>query len=588
VAILRDLLTNDRYGAGISSAELDLDGTWAEAETYCADNDLLISPVLGARQRLIEHVEHLLSYFDGILIYSQGVYKLKVRRADPAAVALSDADYVGEMPAWGRIPQRETRNRLRVEWTDRADNYVRAVAEATDDWSIADTGERGETIALPGWTVGTRAMRWAHRALWSRGLQPIIATLRTGPRHTLLEPGDVVTVTHSEVDLRDVRMRVRAISEAPDRTYTVDLVEEPDTILSWPATVAVQSTAMTDPSSGRTTVTDDTIVVPFEVPAEIPTPWQALIPVLGVAVTGASSRWIGANIYLSRDGTTYTQVHHVRGGRSIGALTSALPEAPMGGLYDDARGDATVDFGLSLGSASTQTREGMLALTQLAVVGGEWVSWQGATLVGSYTYRLRGMLRGVYDTTPASHAAQTLLAVIGPPSALASGVGLRGLAVIPLRLEDVGRTLYLKCPAVTVGFVQQDIASVQAIPVAVEGVTVQPDPPSGVQLYGDGLAVTDQRTLTISWRYRWQRNVEDLELRSGVVMGRAPDFSRYEVALALAPSSAGPWTVATMVAITSEQLVWHTASAGYVRADVAIRDAQGDLSPVRRRVFRVI
>jgi hypothetical protein len=474
-----------------------------------------------------------------------------------------------------------------VEWTDRADDYVRAVAEATDDWSIADTGERGETITLPGWTVATRAMRWAQRALWSRGLQPIIATLRTGPKHTLLEPGDVVTVTHSEVDLRDVRMRVRAISEAPDRTYTVDLVEEPSAILRWPS-VAVQSTALTDPSSGRTIVTGDTLVVPFEVPAEIPTPW-ADVPVIGVAVAGVSSGWLGTNIYLSRDGTTYTQVAGVRGGTSIGALTTALPEAPVSGLYDDAHGEVTVDFSPSMGSATTQTREEMLSLSQLAVVGDELVSWQQATLVGSYTYRLRGMMRGVYDTEPASHAAQALMAVIGPAPMLAvPGSVARGVVMFPARREDAGRTLYLKCPAVTAWLVEQDITSVQAIAFALQGLTVQPDPPSGVQLFGDGLAVTDQRTLTLAWRYRQQGNVEDIELQSGTLLGTAADFATYVVELAIAPSSAGPWTVATTVAITSEQLVWHTASTGYVRVDVTIRDTQGDLSPVRRRVFKVI
>jgi hypothetical protein len=584
VDCLSDFLANTRYGAGMTVAQHPDD--WPSVRSYCESQDIHVSPIIADRRRTVEHVEHLLSYFDGMLPYSQGQWRLRARRPETHTASLSDLDYVGdEMPAFGRMAGRETRNSLRLEYADRGDDYNRAVAEAGDDWSTDETGARAETITLPGITRPALARRWIQRALWSRLIQPVMASIRVGPRHTLLEPGDVVTMTHSEVDLLGMRMRVRAIAEAPESTFTVDLVEEPASILPWP-TMPVQAGQFTALAPDRQAGPGDTLAVIAEWPSELPAQWSG-VPVLAIGATGPSENWGGCNIHISRDGTSYVLAGSVRRRASLGFATGPTPEVPMMGLYDDARGQLTVDLSASFGSVSGVARADMLGTTQVAYLGGEWISFQDVTLVSSHTYALRGMLRGLYDSDTSSKPAGAAFLHVGLPQA--AGGPTSPIALVPLTRADLGQRVFLKLPSFSTWGVAQDITSVQAITVTPRGVRLQPDPPSGLTEDNmPALDTTDQRTLTYVWRYRHESNVEDIEINSGVVLGRASDFAAYVVRLFTAAASAGPWAANTVSTVTSEQFTWTATTPGWVRADVTIRDTDGDESPIQRRVVRVI
>ena len=581
--VLSDWIANTRYGVGMTLAQ-DAD-TWSAIRTYCKSNDLFVSPVIADRRRGIEHIEHILSYFDGIYVWSQGMSKLKARRVESAVASLSDADYVGEvMPSFGRMAQRETRNRLRLEYSNREDDYNRGVSEASDDWSIADTGERAESIALPGITRTSLAQRWIQRALWNRLPQRIMGKATVGPQRTFLEAGDVITWTHSEVDLRTTRFRVGPIAEAPEQTFGLELIEEPESILGWPA-IPGQSLQATDPGPDRRESPDDTLAGVFELPAELPSQWAG-VPVLGIAATGPSSLWGGCDIYVSRDGASYTLAGNIRKRAVFGSISSAMPEVPMGGLYDNEFGQTTVDLGISFGSVTALGRADMLAATRLAYVGGEFISFQDVTLVSSYTYALRGMLRGLYDSDVSSKASGSTFFLLGTPW---SGLmGASAVQLIPITRDDVGRVIYLKLPSVSIFGAVQDISSVQAMSFTPTGIRLQPDPVSGLQEDNmPSLDVTGQQSLAFVWRYRQQANVEDVEINSGVILGKAADFSTYVARLYTSASSAGAWTANTVAEVTSEAFTFVGSVGQHTRIDVTIRDTDGDESPVSRRVVAV-
>lgn len=579
VEVSSDWIANTRYGVGMTLAQ-DAD-TWSAIRTYCKSHDLFVSPVIADRRRGIEHLEHLLSYFDGIFVWSQGMSKLKARRVESAVASLSDADYVGEvMPSFGRMAQRETRNRLRLEYSNREDDYNRGIAEASDDWSIADTGERAESIALPGITRTSLAQRWIQRALWNRLPQRIMGRVTVGPQRTLLEAGDVITWTHSEVDLRTTRLRVGPIAEAPEQTFGLELIEEPESILGWPA-IPGQSPRVTDPRTEWIPTPGDTLAGIFEWPAELNPPWPAG-PVLGVVATGPSSLWVGCDIYISRDGISYALLGYYSGRAPFGSISSAMPEVPMGGLYDNEFGQTTVDLGVSFGSVTALGREDMLAATRFAYVGGEFVSFQDVTLVNSYTYALRGMMRGLFDSDVSSKALGSTFFLCGEP-----GRTMTYVHAFSLTRNDVGRTIYMKFPSVNINR-RQDVSSAQAMTFVPTGIGLQPDPVSGLQEDDmPSLSVTGQQSLAFVWRYRQQANVEDVEINSGIVLGKASDFSTYVARLYTSASSAGPWTANTVAEVTSEAFTFVGSLGQHVRIDVTIRDTDGDESPISRRVVAV-
>jgi len=231
VVCLADFLTHDRYGLGLSAADLDAP-SWVEQATYCAAHALYASPIMDSAGSGLNHIEHLLSYFDGILIYSEGVFKLRTRRS-PAREML---DYTvidwrdwleGAAPRLLRSDDRTMPNTIAVEYRARTNAYNQAVVERSDDWDVGLRGQYRQQISLPGVTTAAMADKVAAKLLWSRVVPPFSVELGIGPQGAWYEPGDLIGIKGSEFyALENAKLRIVAIREESNRSYTITAVEE--------------------------------------------------------------------------------------------------------------------------------------------------------------------------------------------------------------------------------------------------------------------------------------------------------------------------------------------------------------------------
>ncbi|HEX5319792.1 MAG TPA: hypothetical protein VFW46_11580 [Stellaceae bacterium] len=176
-----------------------------------------------------------------------------------------------------------------------------------------------------------------------------------------------------------------------------------------------------------------------------------------VVATGGPD-WGGAQIWVSSDGNTYAFAGTVyRGGRQ-GMLTAALPTAG-----DPDTGDTlSVDLAESEGQLLSGTVADADNLVTLCYCGGELLSYETATLTGTFTYDLTYLRRGAYGTAIGAHGAGTQFGRIGPNDPAVFRYGYPA--------SFIGQTIYLKLPSFNIfGQGLQSLAALSAYSLTLNG-----------------------------------------------------------------------------------------------------------------------
>lgn len=233
VLCLADFMTNPRYGLGFAASDLHAD-SWQEEAGYADYMDLACSPVLDSAQPGSSHIEHLLSYFDGMMNFSQGRFKLHSRRSpsreDLPYHPIQPWEWLeGMIPKYARGNDRQAPNAVSIEYRDRDDAYNSAVAPIRDDWDVGRRGLYRQQISLPGVTTSAMAVRVISKLLWARITGPKSAEWGMGPAGMWYEPADLVSfdeVGETAYSLEGSLFRIMTIRENPDGTFTFAAVEE--------------------------------------------------------------------------------------------------------------------------------------------------------------------------------------------------------------------------------------------------------------------------------------------------------------------------------------------------------------------------
>ena len=169
--------------------------------------------------------------------------------------------------------------------------------------------------------------------------------------------------------------------------------------------------------------------------------------------------WGGCQVWISLDNATYALAGTIyRGGRQ-GTLTATLPSHPD----PDDTGTLSVDLAQSQGQLLSGTQADADNLVTLCYVDGELISYQTATLTGSYKYELTYLRRGVYGTAVDAHAAGGDFARFG----------LSDPSLFRYRYPGnfVGQTVYVKLPAFNMfGQALQDLSGLAADAYTLSGI----------------------------------------------------------------------------------------------------------------------
>jgi hypothetical protein len=467
------MLTEARYGALFPAGRLNF-ALWSK---YCRSAGILMSPAFTDQIAGAELLRSMGDLTNTAAVWSAGALKM-IPFGDTALTGngatytpnvtplydLDDTDFLpgsggGEPIAVTPRATRDAKNHVRLEFLDRAQDYNVSIAEAKDQADIDTAGLRSGDVIQAHWitdkAIATKAAQLIlQRSLYIRNEYEF----RLPWTFALLEPMDLVTLTDPGLGLSLAAVRILEIEESEDGELAVRAEE-------FPAGVASASTYGAQGASGyNATFNADpgNVSAPmiFEAPGDLT---QTGLEVYA-AVVGAGANWGGCTVWVSLDGTSYSQKGILYGGATYGALTGAISAGnlPVSILADDLSSFSSTDAS---------------ALTSLCYIGGsspEYLAYQTAALTGALAYTLSGLVRGAYGTSgAATHATSDPFVFLG------DGLAKSG----PLDLGMVGKTVYFKFTSFNVyGNAEQDLADVTAYTYTITGAHVGVVTPTGLTI----------------------------------------------------------------------------------------------------------
>jgi len=450
---------------------------------------LWISPVYDQQTQASSMMDDLATYTYASFVWSSGVLTLVPRAtlpvsgygysySPPAAPLfdLTDDDFLPNTNATGtfnagtnndpvivsRSRMADQINDITLEFVDRANQYATSIAEVTDQALLDRFGRRSSgSKTAHMFTTAPAANTSALYQLQDQYIRNAYS-FTLDPRYCVLDPMDIVTLTDSYLGLDKQWVRITEITENDDGTLSISAEEYP-TGTGAPPLYALNS------GSGYVA---DYNVDPGDVNAPIVFGMPAALAqnqglTIGAAISGSSSNWGGANVYVSSDGTTYSPAGQQNGPARMGVTTADFPV----GSDPDTTDSLNVDLTQSLGQMLSGTQNDADQGNTLCIVGGanglEFVSYETATLTAAHKYSLSTYLRrGQQGSSIVDHPS-------GAPFARMDS----GIFEIPYTVDQIGKTIYLKFTSFNIyGGGEQSISNVTAYPITVPA----PPPPSNV------------------------------------------------------------------------------------------------------------
>jgi hypothetical protein len=265
--------------------------------------------------------------------------------------------------------------------------------------------------------------------------------------YCLIDPMDVVTLTDANLGLSNYPVRVIEIGE-DDKGLLIVTCEELVTGVSTPAFYQNASPGGFQPNWGVPAAPVNTPVI-FAPPATL-TGGVSQVWVGASGINGGGPQWGGANVYLSLDNVTYSQIAVLTAPVRQGFLGSSLPAAAGWDSVDV----LVVNLGVSGGTLSGTSPGAAQQGATLSLVDSELLAYETATLTAANSYNLTGLARGLGGSAPAAHST-------GARFARLDG------AIVKYDLPSnlAGKTLYFKFQSFNVfGGGLEDLAACTAYP----------------------------------------------------------------------------------------------------------------------------
>ncbi|MDE1988905.1 MAG: phage tail protein [Betaproteobacteria bacterium] len=438
-AILTDICSSTTHGVPFNYL-----GSLTQYSDYCVANGLFLSPVYDQQSTAVQVLTDLFKNTNTYAYWSEG--QLKVVPLGDATVTGNGVTYTpnitpivnlgaGDFIVSGqaspvqvqRKAPQDCYNAVSIQFTDRANTYHNsAVVASIDEDMIANGARMSQTANVNGCVTAAVARFIAQNMVQLAYFVRNQYKFKLSWRYCYLEPTDIVTLTDVNTGLSNFPVRILEVSEDADGLLDITAEEFPEGI-GQSALYNTQPNGGTnlDPMSDPGPVNAPLL---FRGPGFLCSPGS---PQIWCAVCGSGAYWGGAEVYLSHDGTSYTQVGIIGAPARYGTLTSDLPQPPP------ADPDTTTTLGVQL-YAPGQLLGGSQAdadnLVTLCIAGSEVFAYENAALTGANAYNLTYLRRNAYGTSnPATVGSGEFFARLDD-----------AIFRIPVDPSLIGSTIYLK------------------------------------------------------------------------------------------------------------------------------------------------
>lgn len=399
--IIYECLQGD-WGLGFPAARFDA-ASFAAAGATLASEGFGMSLQVDSPQQADKVIETVLQHIDGVCYTdpSTGLWTLKLIRPDynPAAIPVFDDDDIAECE-FSRGSWEDTLNEVKATYTDRS-KWKQGMVQAQDPGNFAlRNGELStQTVDFPGFSNATVAQKACNRELCT-GSYPIgKGRIKVNRKAWALRIGSPFRLTWPPLGITDMCVRVTSIDygNLTDGMIEAEIVED---------VFSAHYTAYSAPSGSSWT---DPVGDPVAPAAQlaIEAPYQLLDgvspPRVLVGAVRADGSSEGIQVWAD-EGSGYAQTNEVPYFCSSGLLQSAYSRKTAA---LDATGFVLAGMDLedlvSTDATGRNRGDNLLYFADTA----EICAWQTVTNHGDGTFTIAGIVRGVYDTLPADHAADT-------------------------------------------------------------------------------------------------------------------------------------------------------------------------------------
>lgn len=431
--VISDILTRIGLGSYIDGE------SWKGYRLYCLEADLLISTpedAFDSQKKAQEIIATVLELTNTYMFWSVDRFKFVPRddiarggwQPDKTIIYDLDADELleqsnGAPVVFKRKDSSEIYNYVTVNFTNRANDYESESVSYQDVASIKAYGIRSKTYNGKWYHTKERALKYAQIKTRLAQTECNQYTLKLPWKYCRLEPGDLVRITDKAIGISGQVAMVSEVTEAKDGLITVTALQR----------------APGDYGEAKYKVDDKYQYQDFNVEPGSTAPPLFIIPPsdlvtssggceLWIALHGQGESWGGCDVHVSTKDGDYSY----NGTQGVSSI--------YGRITSDLSGDGdTVNVELSnprvveLLTGSEQDAENGVTLIW---INGECMSYSKATLVGSNSYKLDGLVRGQHGTKIRAHS-------IGDDMAVLDG----NIYAVAMPKAYVGKNLYFKFPA---------------------------------------------------------------------------------------------------------------------------------------------
>ena len=239
-------VTYDRYdrflGITVPLPNLDPIPDYRLAQVGTTQKRLTCNVVLDPSNEVISNVQTLLDSMKGNLPYHQGKYSLRLEDSGTSIMALTEDDIVGGI-SFGDGDQSERFNRVTVKFPNREKRFNTDQVSWPKIGSSDYTTYLAEDQAQELWhEVEVSAVTDFYQAediaefIVRNSRAALSCEIKVKSKGLLLEPSDIITVTHSTPGWTTKNFRVRGIKIGSDFSCTLSLQEYQASVYTWSTT----------------------------------------------------------------------------------------------------------------------------------------------------------------------------------------------------------------------------------------------------------------------------------------------------------------------------------------------------------------
>jgi len=283
-----DYLTNERYGKGLSTSDIDLQSFYdasviceTQVTPYSGGSNINIfdtNYVLDTSRRVIENLRELIKGCRGYIPYTQGKYQLIIETTGTASLTLSEDNIIGGYNLVSSDKNNKY-NKVIVSFINPDKNYQvdEAIFPPLNDSGLPSADQHATMKALDGGvllegkfdfptlTSPYQAEEMAEIIL-RRSREAISLEINCDFNAYDLSIGEIVNITHSSLGFSAKPFRVLGISFNEDYSIGLSLIEHQDSHYTWATKTqapTVPTTNLPDPFTiqppASVTLTDDLV-----------------------------------------------------------------------------------------------------------------------------------------------------------------------------------------------------------------------------------------------------------------------------------------------------------------------------------------